>query len=157
MSPIRVSQSDACTICHASYLTKNEHNGLDDCVQLACSHIFHEYCLKQWCDINPSCPLCRRSIVIHSLPGMVCSFQPGAQSRFSIIVLRTLLAFLLCFQLTATVNLTSDHSKRDFFLFAHYVASLLLMVISTIVLLDFGSESKGELYVLRRGTPHEEM
>lgn len=53
-----------CGICFESLDLKQ----IDYCTELDCCHIFHDKCLKKWCntcinqDYEPNCPLCRQDI-----------------------------------------------------------------------------------------------
>lgn len=48
---------EACSICH-------EELGIEtECKKLDCNHIFHNYCINRWSEINNTCPLCRKSNV----------------------------------------------------------------------------------------------
>ena len=53
-----------CGICFESLDVKQ----IDCCTELDCCHIFHDKCLKKWCntcinqDHEPNCPLCRKDI-----------------------------------------------------------------------------------------------
>ena len=55
-STIKGQYSDLCPI----ELRPFEDN--DKIIILNCNHIFCEKPLKQWCKINPSCPLCKKQI-----------------------------------------------------------------------------------------------
>ena len=48
--------TDCCSICHNSYSVE------DKITRLACGHLFHYNCIKEWGYYNPSCPLCKISI-----------------------------------------------------------------------------------------------
>ena len=53
-----------CGICFESIDLKQ----IDSCTELDCKHIYHDRCLKEWCntcidnDNEPNCPLCRKDI-----------------------------------------------------------------------------------------------
>ena len=48
---------DICAICMEGF------NNEDDAAKLACGHVYHESCIRAWCDIKQSCPQCMRMIV----------------------------------------------------------------------------------------------
>ena len=33
------------------------------CACTPCGHWFHDICLRRWCQVSPSCPLCRQGLV----------------------------------------------------------------------------------------------
>lgn len=49
------NEDNECPICY-------EHMTARNSVKTKCNHTFHKKCLKQQCDINPTCPLCRKDI-----------------------------------------------------------------------------------------------
>jgi len=51
------NEVDECSICYED-IKDDEPRGA--CDNPECEHVFHEDCLDQWLEINPSCPLCRR-------------------------------------------------------------------------------------------------
>ena len=46
-----------CVICSLSMGDQSKQN-----VMTICKHFYHYQCLKDWVAINPTCPLCRKSI-----------------------------------------------------------------------------------------------
>lgn len=56
---IAVDSSDRCSICYKNFLDTQL-----PCSRLSCTHIFHARCLTRWTANHPSCPLCRRVIVV---------------------------------------------------------------------------------------------
>lgn len=54
-----------CGICFESLNSKQ----IDSCTELDCKHIYHDKCLKEWCNTciennnEPNCPLCRKDIL----------------------------------------------------------------------------------------------
>ncbi|KAG6756451.1 hypothetical protein POTOM_039880 [Populus tomentosa] len=46
--------SNGCAICLDDF-----QKGVDCCVLSSCKHVFHSSCLKQWLDLNLTCPICR--------------------------------------------------------------------------------------------------
>ncbi len=58
-----------CGICFESIDSKQ----FDNCIEIDCDHLFHNRCLKQWCEtcivqnFAPNCPLCRTDICRENL------------------------------------------------------------------------------------------
>ena len=48
------TKKEECTICIQQMQTYDY-----TCINLNCTHKFHERCIKPWCKINPTCPNCR--------------------------------------------------------------------------------------------------
>ncbi|KAB5534625.1 hypothetical protein DKX38_017711 [Salix brachista] len=46
--------SNGCAICLEDF-----QKGVDCCVLSSCKHVFHSSCLKQWLEVDLTCPLCR--------------------------------------------------------------------------------------------------
>ena len=46
--------NEECTIC------KDE---IEEGIKLKCLHAFHKTCIKEWFNINQTCPLCRTSFI----------------------------------------------------------------------------------------------
>ena len=61
---------DECSICRGKYIVNNTENTGDPTaeiehpVQLSCNHVFGNHCLHRWLSLNPSCPTCRREVII---------------------------------------------------------------------------------------------
>lgn len=58
-----------CGICFESLDPKQ----ISSCTQLDCNHLFHDKCLRKWCEVcdkkknKPNCPLCREKILPDTL------------------------------------------------------------------------------------------
>lgn len=56
-SEIKNEQKKSCSVCMDElYLDDNKN------MTTPCSHTFHTECLHDWCERNPSCPLCREDL-----------------------------------------------------------------------------------------------
>lgn len=61
-----LDETSECTFCLET-IWKNE------CVKLNCNHVFHTECLIKW--VNPTCPICRTSIIIDKYIKATCKFD----------------------------------------------------------------------------------
>lgn len=142
MGPIHVKDSDICCICRVPFLTKNEHNELDECVQLACQHIFHENCLNDWRRQASNCPICRR---------VIASSQNS--DRLGITVLKTCLVFICCWSGSYLSEYYTRYGYRSIFELSHFICLSSLIVVSFLVVMDWNPKAQEETEVIRKSLP----
>ncbi|KAI0497459.1 hypothetical protein KFK09_020687 [Dendrobium nobile] len=55
--------ADCCAICLADYANEERE---DNQIRILpdCGHVFHARCVGQWLGINPTCPICRSSVML---------------------------------------------------------------------------------------------
>jgi hypothetical protein len=56
---VKISENDEkeCPICQDEYQVDQE------LIKLGCDHKFHPPCIRNWLNVNPTCPVCRFSLV----------------------------------------------------------------------------------------------
>uniref|UniRef100_A0A915IXB9 RING-type domain-containing protein n=1 Tax=Romanomermis culicivorax TaxID=13658 RepID=A0A915IXB9_ROMCU len=63
--PKRILEPETCAICGNRILVGPNESGLvENTYRLACSHLFHEFCIRGWCIVGKkqTCPYCKEKV-----------------------------------------------------------------------------------------------
>uniref|UniRef100_G1T2P0 Ring finger protein 175 n=1 Tax=Oryctolagus cuniculus TaxID=9986 RepID=G1T2P0_RABIT len=63
--PTRSLSDDTCAVCGQKIIVELDEEGLiENTYQLACHHVFHEFCIRGWCIVGKkqTCPYCKEKV-----------------------------------------------------------------------------------------------
>ncbi|KAH0451170.1 hypothetical protein IEQ34_018469 [Dendrobium chrysotoxum] len=56
--------ADRCSICLVDYADEEEREDNQIRILPDCGHVFHAICVGEWLRNNPTCPICRSSVML---------------------------------------------------------------------------------------------
>lgn len=95
-----------CGICFESLDSKQ----IDYCTELDCCHIFHDKCLKKWCNASinqyhePNCPLCRKVIYGEYLEILGINSYQNVDNLTSALNTMNLFQYIISNQIYKNIN-----------------------------------------------------